>query len=306
MTAEDDSKRADPVQAITSRITILGGLVAAIVAFNTSLTTCSNDNIERYKTFRETVKTEETYWKDLYVQYLDAFDPKKTPADQQKRKLQALSALAGHVPSDFSEHELGYFWGRDEGAKTAAKEHLESLRESLINALTDPEASGEEVATKAQAAIFDQEQSTILAPPKAETVVAPPAPTGQPSSSFVAKTLKDGESGGWNVDIFWCAGDSQGQYQTTASNIGARLTGNVPGTNSGLKTSRVRVRALPLSRQGPGSGYPSSGLVIRREASEAPAAQQLANYLSGLGIGTFTPEASTMKTPNYLSIFVCS
>jgi hypothetical protein len=312
------------IDYVTNRVTMIGGLIAAVVTVNTSVTSCSVDNIKRHDDFRAAVLAEEKYWKSLYDDYLATFD--ETIKDTQRdAKRQALRALANHSVPNFEEHRLGFFSDNKNIQKEATK-NIVSIKVSLVDALLDEGANGSSPASTAalsaakDAVFAAEEQSkarkrssddTVTPDAQAETVTqAEVRPTIATSVlSYQAQTFTAGSDKGWDYDIFWCAGSNERQNFTQAATIAqilAARAGTGQTLSGGSRVGRVRARALPESRQYSGSGYPSSGYLIRSEAGvERTVAKALLTLLTAEQQQPFAIDPIKMRTPYYISLFVC-
>jgi hypothetical protein len=313
-TGED---KGDTLGKLSSRITVVGSIVAAVVGLNTALTTCSNQTIARYSGFRSAVAAEEAFWKERFDDYVDALG--ETDAARRKAKLAALSSLADHPIPDFSEYRLGIL--DDAVAKRVAVDRLAGMQATLNDAIGKPESSDTEVAEARQAAnAFDADQK-ISEPKRADSTLTPEAtkateamvvPTPAIELSRETQVLTAGDAKGWDVDVFWCAGkapdreaDLYGQARAVADALKGAAPGPIAGT-ADVRLGRIRLRELPVLRQGASQGYPDKGYFIRFDsgAGEADAAKALQQTLVGHP-NPFVIQPSRTPTKWYLSVFVC-
>ncbi|CAN5401617.1 hypothetical protein BH10PSE15_BH10PSE15_01790 [soil metagenome] len=311
-------------ETITNRITLLGGIVAAIVTVNSSLSSCSKDNIERYATFRSAVDSEEKFWNGLYDQYLGTFEPAPEGVDpeaakaKREEKLRAIQALANHTVPDFREHQLGLLWSST-SAQAQASANIAAIKKGLIDALTRSEDP--QVARSTKEAIFaaDEAQTVRTA---ADSLAAPPpaAPVPVPEQtvqtgtliSYQSQTLSAGDPKGWDVDLFWCAGASEAVFYGKAAAIAQQLAdaANAAGsrlTAADLLIGRVRLRSLPAYLQGNGT-YPATGRTIWVDAdpAERGAGTALLKYFNATQAPPFALMPTNKKSAWYMSVFICS
>jgi hypothetical protein len=303
----------DPLEALSGPVAKISAIVAALVAFNTSITTWSNGTVQRYAGFRSAVTAEETFWKERFDDYFEALalDPS---SPNRRAKLSALSILADHQIPDFKEYRLGLF--DDVEAKKTATERLRAMQKNLRDAIAEPAASDSVVAAERKVVnAFDVEQSAVGQKPDVTQQAAQARPeikvSPAPTPSRDTQLLAAGDPNGWDVDVFWCAGrePEQGIYES-ARKVAERLADAAgPGASrpEGLeKLGRIRLRVLPELRQGAGKGYPDSGAVIRFEPGgpEAAAATALRTLIDP-GARVFSLEPVRTRTEWYLSVFVC-
>ncbi len=311
------------LETITSRVTVLGGIVAAIVTLNSGLSSCSKDNIERYSTFRTAVDSEEKFWAGLYDQYLATFEPlpegANPEAEKTKRaeKVKAIQALTSHAVPDFKEHQLGLFWNAT-AAQHQASTNIAAIKKGLVDALS---RSGDpQVAQSTQAAIFQADEAQIVRTPTAAQAAqssAEPVAVAQQSVqtgaviSYQSQTLALGDPKGWDIDVFWCAGPNEATLYGKAGAVAQQLANAANGTGSKLPAGdllvgRIRLRSVPAKLQG--NGYPATGLWIRIDGGdgEKVAGTALINFLNTSQSTPFKLSLIERKTNWYLSVFVCS
>ncbi len=116
-----------------------------------------------------------------------------------------------------------------------------------------------------------------------------------------------GAGNGWNVDVFWCQGINDGTLLARGKLVANALSSKVGADiGGGTVVGRIRLRGLATGFQG--NGYPSTGLLLRAEASadEQRAADSIIAYLSTASGMVFAKGSSKTRTPRYLSVFVCS
>lgn len=312
------------METLTNRLTVVGGMVAAIVTLNSSLSSCSKDNIERYTTFRTAVDSEEKFWNGLYEQYLSTFEPDPEGTDpaaekaKREAKLRAIQALTNHAVPDFKEHQLGLLWNSTSAQEQASK-NIAAIKKGLVDALSRSEDP--EVAQSTQAAIFAADEAqTGRAPAAAQSAPAAAAPvpeteqTVQTGSviSYQSQTLSTGDAKGWDVDIFWCVGQNEAALYGKAAAVAQLLANaaNAPGSRlagAGLLMGRIRLRSLPANLQGNGT-YPASGrtIWIDRNQREQQAGSALLKALNATQPPPFALKQTNRKSDWYMSVFVCS
>lgn len=307
----------DLLDALNSRVTAIGAIVAAIVALNGALTSCSTDTVNRYAAFRAAVMSEENFWKDRFTEYGD--NVALTDKAQRHGRMMALAALSQHQVPTFEEYNPGLFgvFGSN-SAKGAARERLGNFRQSLMKVLmndADPEVAelvrqsagferAQQPATPAQASVATTPGS-VPAPAKAQA----PAP----SPSLETQVVGAGSDEGWDVDIFWCSTESAeadmqnyGYARQVASSIG-KLANDRARFKPGVEFGRVQLRPLPQLTQGSGD-YPVRGsgniLLVSDDSGEKEAAAVLLTVLEKIG-APFRQNPTNDQSPYYLSAFVC-
>jgi len=297
---------------VNGRIATIGAIITAIVGINSSLSSCSADTANRYAAFRTAVSTEEGFWKDRFSEYSEIMDTQD--ADDRKRKLWALAAMAGHDVPDFAEYRLGLF--DDRGAIQAARKRLQGMRDTLNGALTSEITADPKVADAVQKSLeFDGQQDKLAETPASPDVPPPADPIATISGNkpdYRTLTLSNGTAKGWDIDVFWCAGGmsdvEMGNYSVALDRAQrlAKLATAGQKLSPSFTLGRIRLRALPELRQGGAYPAPGSGNTIRAEASkdEQEAAGALMSALNHVSPG-FTLAGSNSPTPWYLSAFVC-
>lgn len=307
------------LERLSRRVTLLGTVIAALVAMNSALTTCTNDTAARYAGFRQAVAAEEVFWKELYNDYLNVFG-KELTQEQKQAKLFAISALADRQVPRFTEYRLGLL--DDSDAKLLAIARLELMQSKLREALDRKESSDPALVQARQDQYYAvAEASRLQARSSAAGASAGLAPADravpQPASAtltYETQVLSKGSPKGWDLDVFWCAG---GGRETELLNYGvaldkARRLASASATDlvRGVKVGRVRVRVLPETRQGTdarGINHPSlgEGNRVRAEAAERAAAEAVLRFINQ-PTPTFSYFQSETRTPWYFSLFACS
>lgn len=308
---------ADILEGLNGRIATIGAIITGIVGFNSALTSCSADTVNRYAGFRGAVQTEEGFWKDRYTEYVEIVGEENPKV--RKDKLFALAALAQHDVPKFEEFRLGLFDSGD--ARKVAIERLNGMRDTLNAALTSATTGDPDVAAAVQQSVAfdDVQQAEVPARSGGETsvevqaaTVATVAAVSVGTPDFTNQVLSAGTPSGWDIDVFWCAGGGNENETTNyssavdvAKQLAAQASTGRP-LSVGVKLGRVRLRPLPDLRQG--GSYPArgSGNTLRAESStgEQLAASALLTALNGSN-HKFSITGSRMVTPFYMSAFVC-
>lgn len=322
-----EQKTEDGLERLSRRIGLIGGLIAALVGLNTLLTTCSREQAARYAEFRLAVAAEEAVWRALYDDYLSAFASNVDP-ESRRARLVAIQKLADREPPPFREFKLGLLRD-DPDAKRLATERLWKMRTGLEAALGNPDSSVPQVVRAVEdSKKFREDEANKILPRSGEaaiavqrSIVAEVTPAA-PQVTTRTQVLAAGVANGWDIDLFWCSSDdatiNQQNYNIAMSkgSLLARISSARNTIAPGVQLGRVRLRALPPSRQGllpNGLLYPrlGDGLQLRYENQapseriELPAARAVATLVnqSPPGAALF---ASQTPTPFYLSLFVCA
>jgi hypothetical protein len=299
------------LQRIGSSVGTITAIVAGVVALNTAVTTWSNDRIARHTAFREAAKAEEAYWKSLYDDYLTTFDPNvaRDPGLASAKRYAILN-LANHVVPTFEEYAV-----RD-GLKEETAQRLLAMRSSLIDALQDKRASGEDVANASRTAAFvadeadrvrqRSEQPTQLQQAQ-EAIAAAGPPPG--SISYQTRTLASGSARGWDVDVFWCQGPVEAtnftKAQAAAELLAARAT-SATELAPGIALGRIRLRSVPVAFQKPPEDPGRGDVVIWDDAAgEHAAAEQILAAIDTSKSGAYRLVRSTARSRWYISVFAC-
>ena len=118
---------------------------------------------------------------------------------------------------------------------------------------------------------------------------------------------------GWNIDLFWCAGDAAAQNQSKAEAIERILieeqkrqsqAGTPSGVGLAFPIGRVRVRTLDETTNAR-SGYRIQSDVIRADRNELEQAEALRRFVTARQGPTLGDAKSAMGTSYYLSAFLC-
>ena len=121
--------------------------------------------------------------------------------------------------------------------------------------------------------------------------------------------LAQGVPAGWDVDVFWCSGDGDGDLQTKAKQISDLLAGySNEGTQlaPGIRLGRVRVRPLTETMRAQG-GWFDRGLSIVQDGNlgEAAAASAIATTVQSHVNMALGIKKSSSLSKWYLSVFIC-
>lgn len=314
----------------STNIAIVSAIIGLVVTANQTLTSFSQDNIERYKTFRESVDAEDKYWQGLFERLIQVTEKTDDSKLVRSQKLAIIHAMAQRSIPTFDEHVLG-LWRTESRPQDDAEKSLTEFRLRLLEALADKRAVGEEQANITQAAIFQTEQQTLsnqletnvdgnrqFASAKVE---AEQKAQSQQGPTYQAQVFATGVSNGWDIDVFWCAGGDEAARYEAGRKVAAALAGEVSkgylGTAKGFPLGRIRLRVLPVGLQALGD-YPKEGNQVRGETGkndkgENVRANQLVVWLNtnqsaeSFGLSEeFKRVNIKMVTPYYLSVFVCS
>jgi hypothetical protein len=309
-------ENAGILNAISNRVVAIGAIFTGIVALGSQLNSCTAQSVQRYASFRTSVAAEEGYWKGLLEE--NASLAGETNPKIKERKELLLISLGGHRVPTFREYRASVFDGSEE--ITIAQDRLNQMKSDLGRALGS--SDDPRVAAAARLAFsFDVGQAQLAektdagptdAPPPAPTDIGdrtqlPSDVTPNPSTQIMVA----GNPGGWDIDVFWCAGGSKAvelENYVIARNAAQLLAQqSVKGKlSASVFLGTVRLRPLPLMRQG--GGYPGAGSnnTIRAEANDAEreAAAAVLGLLDRNKLG-FTVSESLTPTRWYLSAFVC-
>jgi hypothetical protein len=330
----------DPTEPKKSFLDLLSGnttrvaaLITTLVGLPSTLLTCSNQEIERKRSFREAVITEEKAWYSLYDQYLAAVTGKADETNFEKNQVERLKAIcqfANREPATFEEYPLGYFFPKaDTDSHVSAKRRINELKGALSGAIKERNliiGEGRCTVRDVNAETKEDEalDASIKGAPTAGSVGVAVTNETQAQRETQAKqdqkklegvkaaalaplslTLSAGNPEGYDVDIFWCRGGGEEQRFAAAKTLAEKLTGSGQKLAS-VTLGRVRLRALTLEKQS-NPGYPSYGFEVRGEEREARAANELVRFSNANLAGVqFVYRQSTQPTPGYLSMFVCS
>jgi hypothetical protein len=300
---------ADAVEALQKRVTTLGAIVATLVGLNSALTTCSTDTTNRYAAFRTAVSGEENFWKDRFNEYAD--DVAITDENQRHGKLMALAALSQHPVPKFEEYWLG---PGVSGPKEAAEEQLKNLRQSLIAALSNDR--DKQVAELVRQSVHFEKTEQGTKPDDGTTTSAPgtqPVQTADQAPSLETQVVGIGPAEGWDIDVFWCAADTDAgnvanynYAKRVANGLGSVATKQHP-VGPGVMLGRVQLRPLPQLVQGRGD-YPVRGsgntLLIGADSGEQEAGTALLKVLTKSNFD-FAPRQTMDGSKYYMSAFVC-
>jgi hypothetical protein len=304
---------AGVLDRISRNITVVGSIIAAFVAMNTALTTCSAQTIARHQTFRQAVDAEETYWRNLYNDYLGIFR-QGVSGDERSARFFALSVLAQRNVPEFREYSFGILGGS--GGRELAQERLLGMKNRLNEVLARPESSDPRLAAQRQDQTFaaavggvrtatDRDQATA----SGDSAAIAPAPVAT-GVNYLPQTLTRGDPQGWDFDIFWCGGGGAAVEGVNYS-IGLEAARTLSDLAAARRTiaegqiGRVRLIMLPEARQGGTFPARGAGLEIRPERirGEPEAAAAVRGLIPGGG--AFRVVASDTQSPWYVSLFSC-
>jgi hypothetical protein len=301
---------------ITAPFTRLAGLVAIAVGLNASVTTCTNDDLQRNETFQKSVQAEETYWRDLYDEYLDAVGEKgsggATPGVVKTEKLKIIYFIAGARQNpDFKQYRLG-FWRNEDTQKADEKKYLDQMRDNLRNLITQYGKSGRVLAP----VIDVKTSSTEIRPRNGENVIAPPStenPSGAPlqataTLNYDAQVLSTAPIG-IDLDVFWCIGENEDAYYGIARQAALYFAEYANAKKKILTHDIGRVRLRPMLEDRQTTDKPHGLEFAPGNADEQWIAERLAGSLEAATTLKFTMRPITSnpqaKFDFYMSMSVC-
>jgi hypothetical protein len=299
--------RPDPLDKMSRSVTFVGAMIGLVVTGTAWLSSCDTNRAQSFKSFREAVAGEETYWKSLYSDYQAIFTKDfDGRLDQRRARIRAIYTLAQREPATFAEFAV------PDLERAQASGQITTMKTSLLNALTDTDPvladelrarvvlarGGEQAAAPAEA------RSDAARPAEKQATAPPPLPT----TNIVQ--LSPPHETGWDVDLFWCRGANyNANYQTTVT-IGNGLAAfAISGRTIAPSVALGRVRIRPANRQQPPG--PANGLTVVHDIGpgEAEAGRAVMDAIAGtLGPGAprFTLLRSNgARTPWLISAFVC-
>lgn len=307
--ADDGSEPAkpDPLDKMSRSVTFVGGVIGVVVAGTAWLSSCDINRAQSFKSFREAVAGEETYWKSLYSDYQAIFTKDfDGRLDQRRARIRAIYTLAQREPATFAEFTV------PDLERAQASEQIATMKTSLLNALTDtdPVLAAELRARVVLARANDQpatpaEASSATAQSAQKQVTPPPA---APANRVVQ--LSPPHESGWDVDLFWCRGRNQNASYQTAATLGNSLAAfAVSGRTIAPSVALGRIRIRPATLQQPPG--PANGFTVIHdsgpgEAEAGRAVQATINGTLGQGAPQFRLLRSNGAPTRWLiSAFVC-
>ncbi len=311
---------------LQNRITLIGGVVSAVLAVNAGLTSCTDENLQRTKAFEDRVTAEEAYWNGMYDKYLSAVDATADPTEEaarsqvealRKEKLNILYAIATTKKNtDFRDYALGIF-RLDSVRRDNEYQRLNAMQDNLIRLIKSHSGSDIKEALASEATADSVRERDANGNVQA-AVVKEPADAPKPvvpdivPLSYDAQILAAGASNGYDIDVFWCEGADQQTLFALAGGV-ARNLANISNNRQAIgnkKLGRIRLRPLLKSLQTETSGYPSDGLDIRYDTTPSKDELNLAVALQAeiqkSNSTHFDLRTSHSGTRYYLSLFVCS
>lgn len=310
------------VESIGSSLTKVSLIVSAVVGFNTAVTGCVESAESRYRHFQTAVRDEEAFYKGLFGDYVTALDIKASDERRQARIL-TIKSLASRPLPNFSIFYLGPFAeGKD--LKIAASRHIAAMQVSLLAAIENKDSSGAAVAAAAQIETFRADDASNLRArdggnvvPVAQAQTANAVVATQLASataaagtlSYKARVLSAGSPTGYDIDVFWCAGDREADNAAVAQRAAVSLAAKadtLQPVGPGVRFGRVRLRPLPIALQTQGS-YADRGyrIVYDLGPGDRAAASAVKSVLDASSPPAFTPGTSDKPSKWYVSVFVC-
>lgn len=300
----------DSLDKLSRTITFVGTAIGVVVTATALLSSCDASKAQRFKSFREAVASEETYWKELYSDYQGVFTKDfddRRPA--RRARILAIYTLAQRRPATFAEFSV------PDSERDQASQLIKTMKTSLLNALqdTDPELA-DELRRRAfltrpseQPATPTQDSPPTPDPPEQRVTPPPVAPT----TGIVE--LSPPHDSGWDVDLFWCSGANRNANYQTASTIGsgfASLAVSGRTIAPGVALGRVRILPAPAALQRPPG--PAIGFTVVHDigAGEAEAGRAILDTINGslvAGVPRFRLLRSYGRPTRWLiSAFVCA
>jgi hypothetical protein len=299
---------------------------------------------DQYAAFRTARTAEDSFWKDLYDDYLGLFDEKAANEELLEARLLALADIVvGHEIPSFEE-----FYDVPQHTRCAVVLRAEDSRINIINNLIERAGTrasltqkldqrlGRRIAARNEpCAKQREEQQAVLTakdskaaekpPEKAEvpTESAPPtaavasaavpgavALSGEPlPRSLETRTLSPSTDTGWDVDIFWCRGEVVSYRRALMlSTEFATLSKSGRAIGPGVTLGRIRLRPAPPNYQRTEPRISQQPTAVADSGpGEKDAALVLANSGNVLLGQPLIRVANSIGTPTrwYLSIFVC-
>lgn len=153
----------DPLERLSRRVGIMGGLIAAMVAITGLITSYSERANARLASFRSAVASEEEFWRDRYRDYQDVFDADAQPDNEEERtaRLFALTVLSDRQVPHFGEFWEDTWFGDREELRNAASRSLCEMRSKLRDALQSKRTGGAAAAEEIRTQSFDNDDSTL-------------------------------------------------------------------------------------------------------------------------------------------------
>lgn len=327
---ENQSEKSGDPMTMGKLVATSATIVGLFVTTNTLLSNCSKESLDRSKSFRETVFNEEKFWSDLYAKFLGTITTPNADEKMREKQLTAIAFAATHQVPDLQEYKGWY--GNSEREVLATKQ-LASMRQSLHDALRNPEYSNDQTARKLSFFLDSNSNVRDRAPADSSADSAPPPITdrakaitsasiqtqtsnivieGETKQTYGSITLGTGPIIGWDVDVFWCEGgaDELARY-TKALKIGQTLASAAQAETTiapGMKLGRIRLRSLPVSQQGNGMFYTSGDAVVADSGvGEMESAGKLGAFISSkTALPLRTVKSIGVKTNWYLSAFICT
>lgn len=309
--ASPEKSREALLESLSRRVTLIGSIIAILVALNTMVSSWGAQSAAREKSFRDAVELEETFWRERYSEYISLFAD-NIGEGQRRARLFVLNELINRPVPSFEEFKA---WRGDHVSRTLAVERLNLLSTRLREALATPGLSDPAVIQVRQAENFqrtvetgghDRAQRIAEAEPVAATISGPT----EQRIVYGTRTIAVGDPRGWDVDVFWCANAAE-PVASVNYGEGLRIARIIAAQSelNGDPRGRVRLAMLPLERQG--EEYPRTGVgrEIRPDsgdAAERAVARQISELLarSGLALRQVDNDGGTSRY--YLSLFVCS
>ncbi len=296
----------DLLEDTKNNIGKIGAIIAAIVAMNTGITSCTNADIERMSRFRAAVAQEEAFTKGLLDQYVALASEEN--AKVKDRRAFALLEQLKRPPPDFREYRSAL--GFDRQTIRATHRRFLDANATLHHALSQELVVGERVAQAVQQQSASQ-ASDALPTSGGRTALPNSVVVSSAPQTPDPRTLQiyQGSRTGWDFDIFWCVvGDDATTNASNFSKARAVATQLASPSLTNVEVGRVRLRPLPELRQGAGLPARGSGLSIRSDAdpAERETSNKIRTWIGGQSPSfDFAQGYSAQNTRFYISLFVC-
>jgi hypothetical protein len=302
----------NPFTKLSTSITFVGTIISVVAAGTALLGSCDTRRAQSFKSFREAVSSEETYWKGLYTDYQEIFTKDFDDRQAQRQaRIRAIYTLAQRQPATFGEFSV------PDLERTQASAQVAAMKTSLLNALTDtdPALAAELRARVVLARAGEQPAAAPNAPSQSTQPAAtpatpppPPPPPATPSNRVVE--LSPAHASGWDVDLFWCRGPNQDSNYQRALAIGNGFASfATSGRTIAPSVALGRVRIRPAARQQPPGPASNFNVVYDSGPGEAEAGAAVLATIAGV-LGSGPPQFRLVRsngTPTrwLISAFVC-
>ncbi|MEM8695922.1 MAG: hypothetical protein AAGE05_07845 [Pseudomonadota bacterium] len=329
MGGDGADENTPPLKRWSGNVALIGGMLTVLFTALAGLNQCSRDNREEFTTFRTAVEAERLFWRDLFDNYLDTYDRELNSPERVQRQIALTIIACNRDAPEFREYQLG-FMGADNRLRTKANESISALRSAFLRMADSAETSSPRVRRALERCQFDRDSEAVIQPREngvvpeevqqqvSRDVQSANVSSGPVVTSIETLTLSAGDPAGWAVDVFWCRSPDEAPVETAnfslAQRTGVQLAERADAETrlsdrageTDMTIGRVRVRPLPVSRQG--GLYPSLGdeNQVRGEPNEQAEVRLLANILNTDQTPFAWRARNASPTSRYLSVFVCA